>query len=194
MGYLNNEEKVKETIDEDGWIHTGDVGKVDQDGFFYITGRIKEILITAGGENVAPVPIEENIKENLPLVSQAMVIGDKRKFLSVLLTLQVVIDVDTGAPTEQLTALAQKYCKDLGVNATTAKEIAPDVPEALSKAITDAIGVANKKATSNACKVQKWKLLPLDFTTTGGELGPTQKLRRPQVGKMYHDIIEEFYA
>jgi long-chain-fatty-acid--CoA ligase ACSBG len=194
MGYLNNEEKVKETIDDDGWIHTGDVGKIDQDGFIYITGRIKEILITAGGENIAPVPIEERIKEHLPLVSQAMVIGDKRKFLSVILTLQVVMDTDTGLPTDELTPLAQKYCQDLGLDVTTAHQIAPDVPDALSKAINDAMAAANKKATSNAWKVQKWKLLPLDFTTSGGELGPTQKLRRPQVTKMYHDIIEEFYV
>jgi len=195
MGYLNNEAKVAETVDlDEGWIRTGDVGKVDQDGFYYITGRIKEILITAGGENVAPVPIEENIKENLPLVSQAMVIGDKRKFLSVLLTLQVVIDVDTGSPTDKLTPLAIKFCSDVGLNVTLASEIAPDVPEALGNAINAAMAAANKKAASNACKVQKWKLLPLDFTTTGGELGPTQKLRRPQVGKMYADKIEEFYA
>lgn len=89
IGYLAQPEKTKGAIDEEGWLHSEDIGKVDQDGYLFITGRIKELLITAGGENVAPVPIEDNIKSELPLVSQAVVLGDKLKFLSVLLTFKV---------------------------------------------------------------------------------------------------------
>jgi long-chain-fatty-acid--CoA ligase ACSBG len=90
MGYLNNQEKTDETIDSHGWLKTGDLAKIDVDGYLYITGRIKEIVITAGGENIAPLPIEEAIKEQLPhLISNVMLVGDKQKFLSVLVTLKV---------------------------------------------------------------------------------------------------------
>ena len=110
MGYLNNEEKTKEAIDDEGWLHSGDIGRIDEDGFLYITGRIKgnmklfmwvqlclncliaifpELIITAGGENMAPVPIEDRIKKELPFLSNVMVIGDKKKFVSCLVTLKV---------------------------------------------------------------------------------------------------------
>ncbi|OXB65672.1 hypothetical protein ASZ78_014651 [Callipepla squamata] len=89
MGYLNMEDKTKEAFDEDGWLHSGDLGKLDKDGFLYVTGRIKDLIITAGGENVPPIPIEDAVKKELPIVSNAMVIGDKKKFLSMLLTLKV---------------------------------------------------------------------------------------------------------
>lgn len=85
MGYLFNEEKTKEAIGDDGWLHTGDIGKEMTNGYFKITGRIKELIITAGGENVPPVLIEDTIKKELPCISNAMVIGDKKKFLSCLL-------------------------------------------------------------------------------------------------------------
>merc|ERR1719420_2173375 len=81
MGYLDDDEKTKDTITESGWLKSGDLGQVDEAGFFRITGRAKEILITAGGENVAPIPIEETIKKQLPCVANAMVIGDQKKVL-----------------------------------------------------------------------------------------------------------------
>jgi long-chain-fatty-acid--CoA ligase ACSBG len=90
MGYLNAPEKTNAVIDAEGWLHTGDLAQVDFAGFLYITGRIKEIVITAGGENVAPIPIEDSIKSFSPdLISNCMLIGDKRKFLSILVTLKV---------------------------------------------------------------------------------------------------------
>lgn len=91
MGYLHREDKTREALDDDGWFHTGDLSRVDEDGYIFITGRIKELIITAGGENVAPVPIEDNIKKALPCLSNAMVIGDKLKFLSVLISFKVGI-------------------------------------------------------------------------------------------------------
>jgi len=194
MGYLNNLEKVKETIDEENWLHTGDVGKIDKDGFFYITGRIKELIITAGGENIAPVPIEDEIKTELPFIGTAMVIGDKKKFLSCLLTCQVEIDLDTGLAKDNLQASAVHYLKSIGVEATKAEDLTTDMPEVLKTAIQTGINNANKKAVSNAARVQKWKLLPTEFTTAGGELGPTQKLRRPHVMKMYKETIDAFYS
>ena len=89
MGYLNDEAKTASSFDQGGWIQTGDLAKIE-DGFVFITGRLKELIITAGGENVPPVPIEDNLKAQLPrLLSNCMVVGDKRKFLIVLVTLKV---------------------------------------------------------------------------------------------------------
>lgn len=87
MGYLDDQGKTTEAVDKNGYLHSGDVAKIDKEGFIYITGRIKEILITAGGENVAPVLIEQQIKAALPCVGFPVVIGDRKKFLIVLLTL-----------------------------------------------------------------------------------------------------------
>ncbi|KAB0400783.1 hypothetical protein E2I00_004806 [Balaenoptera physalus] len=89
MGYLEREDATAEAIDEEGWLHSGDLGHMDNQGFLFITGRIKEIIITVGGENVAPIPIENLVKEKIPIISNAMLVGDKAKFLGVLLTLKV---------------------------------------------------------------------------------------------------------
>ena len=91
MGFLNDEKKTKECLEEDGWLHTGDIAKIDENGYLYITGRLKELIITAGGENVPPVLVEDNIKAELSdLVSNSMLIGDKRKYLVILITLKVI--------------------------------------------------------------------------------------------------------
>lgn len=90
MGYLNNPEKTKEAFGDNDWLHTGDIAKIDADGYLYITGRLKELIITAGGENIPPVPIEDKIKAELPrIISNCMLVGDKKKFLVVLVTLKV---------------------------------------------------------------------------------------------------------
>ena len=90
MGYLNNKEKTLESVDDEGWFHTGDLLKQDEDGFLTVVGRMKEIVITAGGENVAPVNIEQQIQKQLEdVVSNVMVVGDQRKFLSCIITLKV---------------------------------------------------------------------------------------------------------
>lgn len=93
MGYLNDEQKTKDTYGEDGWLHTGDIAKIDADGYIFITGRLKELVITAGGENIAPVPIEDKIKQELSkCVSNCILIGDKKKYLVVLICLKVIFD------------------------------------------------------------------------------------------------------
>lgn len=96
MGYLGDKEKTDEALDEEGWMHTGDIGRIDDRGLVYITGRIKELIITAGGENVPPVPIEQLLKTELPYLSNAFLVGDKRKFLSMLITFKTEVDLDTG--------------------------------------------------------------------------------------------------
>ena len=103
MGYLKNEEATKDCIDEFGYFKTGDQGRIDKGGYLKITGRIKELIITAGGENVAPVPIEDNFKEKCPACSNIMLIGENRRFLSALITFKVDIDMTTGLPSNNLT-------------------------------------------------------------------------------------------
>lgn len=193
MGYLENMAKTEECIDKEGWLHSGDIGRFDEDGFLYITGRIKELIITAGGENIAPVPIEDNIKAELPFISNAMVIGDKKKFLSVVLTPKIEMDPETGAPTRQLAAATKSFCEQLGIEVSDVSQIAPVVPEAIDQAINAGINKANDRATSRASKVQKYTLLPTDFSIDGGELGPTLKLRRPHVTKKFKETIDSIY-
>lgn len=190
-GYLYNDEKTRETIDADGWLHSGDIGRLDEDGFLYITGRIKEIIITAGGENVAPVPIENRLKEHCPIVSNCMLIGDRRKFLSMLVALKSEVDPETAMPLEQLTQDVVEILKGLGSSATTVKEAQED--EKVLKYIQAALDEANAHAVSRAQKVQKFKVLDRDFSIPGGELGPTLKLRRPIVHKQYAELIDAFY-
>ncbi|XP_038560405.1 long-chain-fatty-acid--CoA ligase ACSBG2-like isoform X2 [Micropterus salmoides] len=193
MGYLNSPEKTAEALDEDGWLHSGDLGRHDQHGFLYITGRIKELIITAGGENIPPVPIEDALKAEVPIISNTMLIGDKLKFLSMLLTLKCVID-DNGEPTDKLSPEVLDFCQQHGVTATKVSEIIAIKEPAIYKAIQEGLERVNARATSNAQKIQKWVILERDFSISGGELGPTMKLRRPIVVKMYQEKINEMYA
>ncbi|XP_076580356.1 long-chain-fatty-acid--CoA ligase ACSBG2 [Chaetodon auriga] len=193
MGYLNMPDKTEEAVDAEGWLHSGDLGKHDKNGFLFITGRIKELIITAGGENIPPVPIEDAVKEAVPLISNAMLIGDKRKFLSMLLTIKCHVNADSGEPEDELTPEAVEFCRRLGSNATRVSEIAGGRDRAIHAAIQEGINRANEKATSNAQRIQKWIILDRDFSVAGGELGPTMKLKRPVVAKMYKDQIENFY-
>ncbi|XP_053906399.1 long-chain-fatty-acid--CoA ligase ACSBG2 isoform X2 [Cuculus canorus] len=194
MGYLNMEEKTREAIDEEGWLHSGDLGKHDKDGFLFITGRIKELIITAGGENIPPVPIEDAVKDALPIISNAMLVGDRAKFLAMLLTLKCKVNAETGEPGDELTPEVIKYCQKLGSKATKVSEIISNKDQAVYAAIQKGIAAVNERAVSNAQKIQKWVLLEKDFSLAGGELGPTMKLKRPVVTKKYKDEIAQFYA
>ncbi|NXC02378.1 ACBG2 ligase, partial [Orthonyx spaldingii] len=194
MGYLNMEDKTKEAIDEDGWLHSGDLGKHDKDGFLFITGRIKELIITAGGENVPPVPIEDAVKNAVPIISNAMLVGDKAKFLAMLLTLKCVVDAETGEPGDELAPEALEFCQKLGSKATKVSEIISSKDKAVYAAIQKGISAVNEGAVSNAQKVQKWVLLEKDFSLFGGELGPTMKLKRPVVAQKYQAQISQFYT
>ncbi|XP_037398728.1 long-chain-fatty-acid--CoA ligase ACSBG1 isoform X2 [Pygocentrus nattereri] len=193
MGYVNMEDKTVEAFDEDGWLRSGDLGKADEEGFLYITGRIKELIITAGGENVPPIPIEDAVKRELPIISNAMLIGDKRKFLSMLLTLKCVTNIETMEPTDDLSSEAVEYCQQLGSQATKVSDITGGKDKLVNKAIQEGIARVNAQAISNAQRIQKWTILKKDFSVPGGELGPTMKLRRPVVLKKHNDEIETFY-
>uniref|UniRef100_A0A8C9YN78 Long-chain-fatty-acid--CoA ligase ACSBG2 n=1 Tax=Sander lucioperca TaxID=283035 RepID=A0A8C9YN78_SANLU len=171
MGYLNMVDKTEEALDAEGWLHSGDLGKHDQNGFLFITGRIKELIITAGGENIPPVPIEDAVKEAVPLISNAMLIGDKRKFLSMLLTIKCQVNAESGDPEDELTPEAVELCRKLGSNATRVSEITGSRDRAIHAAIQEGINRVNEKAVSNAQRIQKWIILDRDFSLTGGELG-----------------------
>ncbi|XP_056893650.1 long-chain-fatty-acid--CoA ligase ACSBG2 isoform X2 [Takifugu flavidus] len=193
MGYLNMPEKTEEALDSEGWLHSGDLGKQDQNGFLFITGRIKELIITAGGENIPPVPIEDAVKEAVPLISNAMLIGDKRKFLSMLLTIKSNLNAESGEPEDEMTPEAIEFCRRLGSKATRVSEITGSQDRAVYAAIQDGINRVNEKSASNAQRIQKWTVLGRDFSITSGELGPTMKLKRPEALKIYKEEIEEFY-
>lgn len=199
-GYMGMPEETKKTIDPDGWLHSGDMAAIDEDhddrikkpsGFIRITGRIKELIITAGGENVPPVLIEEHLKEAMPALSNAMVIGDKRKYLTVLFCLQVDVD-DDGNPTNKLAGHALEVCKEIGSTAKTTEEARND-PK-WKTYFDEGIKEANKKATSHAQRVQKWTLLSTDFSEKGTELTPTLKLKRSVTAEKYAKEIEAMYA
>ena len=197
MGYLNNKEKTMETIDDQGWLHSGDLLTVDQEGFYKIVGRIKEIIITSGGENVAPTNIEDCVRQELgDIVSQVMVCGDGRPFLSCLLTPRVELDMTTLTPTDTLEPRAVAWLRSLcGTNIRTVSELlqSPNWPE-ISAAMDAGIERANINAVSNVAKIKKWKLLSKDFSVNGGELSPTLKLKRSHVAEMYADVIEGMYG
>nr|XP_033812589.1 long-chain-fatty-acid--CoA ligase ACSBG2 isoform X2 [Geotrypetes seraphini] len=193
MGYLNMEDKTKEALDEEGWLHSGDLGKHDEREFLFITGRIKELIITAGGENIPPVPIEDALKEYVPLISNAMLIGDKKKFLSMLITLKCNVNGETGEPEDDLTPESIEICQKLGSKAMKVSDIVGGKDKPVYAFIQEGINMINEKATSNAQKIQKWVILEQDFSISGGELGPTLKLKRPVVLKMYKDQIDRFY-
>jgi len=169
---------------------------IDSDGFLFITGRIKEILITAGGENVPPVPIEDDIKEELPCVSNAIVVGDRQRFLSCLLSLKTEIDQETLSPSNKLASATLSWLLEVAdvKDAKTIDDLldGPEYPK-FAKAIQLGIDAVNSGATSNAQKIQKWHILKKDFSVPGGELGPTLKVKRHVVSKIYKDTIEKIY-
>lgn len=191
LGYLNQIEKTQEVIDINGWLHTGDIGYIDDQGYLQITGRIKELLITSGGENIPPVIIEENIKKELPIISNCMVIGDKRKFLTLLITLKCLVD-ENNIPTDNLDNSAINLLKETNNSSTTIKEIINN--EFILEYISNGIKRANQNCISSAQRIQKFKILPVDFSIHGGELGPTLKLKRNIVIQKYSSLIEEMYS
>lgn len=192
MGYLNNEKATKECIDENGYFKTGDQGRLDKGGFLKITGRIKELIITAGGENVAPVPIEDNFKAECPACSNIMLLGENQRFMSALITFKVDIDMKNGLPSLNLTTEAAKYFQEMtGETFKTSEEVCNS--QKVIDHINKCVLATNKRSVSKAAHIKKIKLLPMDFSQPGGELTPTMKLKRKVTEQKYVEVVNDIY-
>lgn len=201
MGYMFNPEDTAKTIDENGFLHSGDVAIFDSDehpevpspsGFMNITGRIKELIITAGGENIPPVLIENEMKAQMVAISNVMVVGDAQKYLAMMVSLKVEMDVETGEPTDVLAGDSLFVGEQIGSDATTYSGAVKD-PK-WTEYLNTGIAAANKKTTSNAQVIQKFAWLPQDFSEKAGELTPTLKLKRNVVSKKYAQLINQIYG
>ena len=188
--YWNNPKATQETFDEQGYLRTGDLGKIDNDNNLFITGRIKELIKTSGGENIPPVRIEQKLQEMLPELSNAVVIGDKKNYLTCLLTLKTKLGAG-DVPTNVLADEVQVKFSQLGSQATTVEEAI--ACNRVQTYITSSIEKANKQADSQAQNVQKFTLLPEDFTVANGLMTSTLKLRRAEITKRYQIEIEQMY-
>jgi len=173
--YRNNETATKEAL-VDGWFHTGDIGELDDDAFLKITGRKKELLITAGGKNVVPAFLEDRLRAH-PLVSQCVVVGDRRPFIGALITLDAEM-LPAWAGNNSLPNLSLAEARTNGV-----------VRAELMRAVDDA-----NKAVSRPESIRKFAILAGDFTEDNGYLTPSLKLKRTLVMKDYASDVEELYA
>jgi long-chain-fatty-acid--CoA ligase ACSBG len=190
MGYYKNEVQTKETIDLEGYIHSGDKGYIDTEGFVHITGRFKELLITAGGENIPPNLIENAVKEKCHVISNAFLIGDAKKYLTMLISLKVNLRPD-GSPSQELAPEAVAEFKKIGVMATTVDEAIRS--DEVHKFVQKIIDEVNKHATSRAQEIKRFKFIATDFSIGGGELTPTMKLKRKFVLAKYKAFVDELY-
>ena len=191
MGDFKDEESTKKTLDEQGFIHSGDVGHLDKHENLEITGRIKELLITAGGENIAPVLIENEVRTVLPFISNIVVVGDQKKFLAALITLKNDID-QLGAPIDILSKEAIDGLKVFGIeNVKVIQDVLNN--EKFKKIVDEGMEKANLKAISKSHYVRKWALLEKDLSISGEELTPTLKVKRNVIHKKYFGAIEGLY-
>ena len=175
MGYLNQPEKTAETL-KDGWLHTGDVGKVDEEGFFYITDRMKDIIITAGGKNITPSEFENQLKFS-PYITDAVVIGDKRPYLVAL----VMVDHEN----------VENFAQEHAIPFTNYMSLCRR-PE-ITALIQGEIDKVNK-AFARVEQVKKFRLLETKLTAEDEELTPTMKLKRKLVNEKYKGLIEAMYS
>ncbi len=172
--YWHKPEATAETIDSEGWLHTGDVGHIDDDGYLYITDRIKELIVTAGGKNVAPQPIENALKTH-ELIAQAMVIGDRRNFISAIIVPQAEV--------------LESWARDEGINGDLAALCSHQrVIDHFQAAVEGRMGSFSRYES-----VRKFTLVPDEFSQEAGELTPTLKLKRRVLLARYADVIDQMY-
>jgi long-chain acyl-CoA synthetase len=174
-GYLNLPEQTAALIDAGGWLHTGDIGRLDEDGFLSVVDRKKELIITSGGENVSPAAIE-NLLVAHPLIGQALAFGDRRPYVVALLTLDGEV--------------APAWARAHGVAADSVAALATD--PAVLTAVGEAVAAANERL-ARVQQVKQWRLLPVEWTAETEELTPTLKLKRRVVHAKYADDIDALY-
>jgi long-chain acyl-CoA synthetase len=175
LGYFKQPEATHEVFGADGWFHTGDIGTIDGDGFLFITDRKKDLIVTAGGMNIAPQNIENLLKAD-PFISQVMVYGDRRPYPVALITVN----------SDELS----KFAREQGILTSEAAAIVkhPKVVERVGRTVEE----KNTQLQSYA-RIKRFTVLPTDFTLDGGELTPTLKVKRKVVSQKYQDAIEELY-
>jgi long-chain acyl-CoA synthetase len=176
QGYWRNEQATRETLTADGWLHTGDLGALDEDGFLTISGRKKELIVTAGGKNLAPEPLEDRLRAH-PLISQVIVVGDQRPYAAALITL----DAEALTPWKRAAGRPEQ---------AGPAELRDD-PDLLARLQT-AVDEANE-AVSRAESIRRFRILPVDLTEQNGYLTPTLKVKRALVHKDFAAEIDELY-
>jgi long-chain acyl-CoA synthetase len=176
-GYWKNDAETTAVLDADGWFHTGDLGAIDSDGFLTIVGRKKEIIVTAGGKNVAPALLEDRLRAH-PLISQAMAVGDKQPFIAALITIDP----------EAFPGWKERNGKSASATVADLAED-PDLVAEVDLAVKEA-----NQAVSNAEAIRKFRILPVDFTEDTGELTPTLKVKRKVVAEKFASDIAALYA
>jgi long-chain acyl-CoA synthetase len=175
--YWGNQGATSEMLDTEGWLHTGDIGDLDSEGFLRVTGRKKELIVTAGGKNVAPAVLEDRLRAH-PLISQCMVIGDGRSYIACLITLDL----------EALDHWKQQHGRPADATAADLKDD-PELIAGIQATVDDA-----NKAVSRAESIRRFRILDTDFTEESGHLTPSLKVRRNVVLKDYSTDIEALYA
>ena len=193
MGYLKRDDENQEAFDTEGFFHTGDIGYIDKNGCLQITGRLKDIIITAGGENISPMPIEYMLKDLCPIVSYCVLIGEQRKFLSMLITLKVKYD-SFGRATDELdpnvqSFLFRKFNPTVPVKTIEQAKRNPEVMDYIASRIAE----LNRQAQSRVHTVKKWLIVDREFTVDNGELTPTLKIKRKVIANLYENEIKELY-
>jgi long-subunit acyl-CoA synthetase (AMP-forming) len=177
LGYRNDPEKTAEAVDPDGWLHTGDIGQIDDDGYLTIVDRKKEIIINAAGKNMSPANIEGAIKSGSPLIGQAFCVGDRRSYNTAL----IVLDSD----------FAPQWAGQHGIEGATLERLATE-PKMI-EAVQEGIDVANGHL-ARVEQIKKFTIVPGDWIPGGDELTPTMKLKRRPIAEKYAAEIEAMYA
>ncbi|MFZ0043392.1 MAG: AMP-binding protein, partial [Solirubrobacteraceae bacterium] len=176
-GYRHQPEMTSETIDAEGWLHTGDIGELDEDGFLRIVDRKKELIINAAGKNMSPANIEAALKSGSPLIGQAATIGDGRPYNTAL----IVLDADFAPQWAQREGLG-----DLGLEDLAAE---PRIREAVQGGVDEA-----NRHLARVEQIKKFTIVPGDWLPGGDELTPTLKLKRKPIAQKYAEAIEQMYA
>ena len=174
-GYYNRPEATRAVLEPDGWLHTGDIGTLDREGYLTITDRKKDIILTSGGKHVAPQPIENELRRP-PLVAEAVLIGDRRKFIAALLV------PDFSALERRLAALNRP-------GGTREALVARADVVALFQGAVDAVNATLAPFET----IKRFALIPSEFTVAGGELTPTLKVKRRVVEERWRSVIEKLY-